>query len=328
MARWIRFGFCVAVVLVLAYCLIGIVLTGPIVVRPPKLEFEVGVSPERMQQTVRLLCSDFAPRDYRHPENLDRAADWIAERFREMGLQVSFQDYEIHEGRFRNVVAYRPGTDPGLGVIVVGAHYDAYGGFPGADDNASGVAVLLELARTPPQPVTRAGRYFVAFSTEEPPFFGSDSMGSYVFAKSLVDQDIQVELMIALDAVGYYTDKPDSQHFPVPLFAPLYPDRGNFIAILGDLRSGKAIWRVKQRMVATKAIPVHSFRAPSTFGVDQSDHLWFRKLGMPGVMVTDTAYMRGDHYHTSRDTPDLLDYERMGRLVHALHGVLWDLELD
>ena len=153
-------------------------------------------------------------------------------------------------------------------------------------------------------------------------------MGRYVFAKSLVDQDIRVELMIALDVVGYYTDKPDSQHFPVPLFAPLYPDRGNFIAILGDLRSGKAIWRVKQRMVATKAIPVHSFRAPSALGVDQSDHLWFRRLGMPAVMVTDTAYMRGDHYHTSRDTPDLLDYERMGRLVHALHGVLWDLELD
>jgi len=328
MARWLRVGFGVTVVLVLFYCLIGILLTGPIVVRPPRLEFEVDASPARMRQTVELLCSEFAPRDYRHPDNLDRAADWIAARFTEMGLEVSFQDYEIEEGRFRNVVAYKPGTDPGLGVIVVGAHYDAYGGFPGADDNASGVAVLLELARTPPQPMTRAGRYFVAFATEEPPFFGSEAMGSHVFAKSLVEQGMQVQLMIALDVVGHFTDEPASQRFPVPLFAPLYPDRGNFIAVVGDLRSGKAIWRVKQRMVATKALPVHSFRAPDSLGVNLSDHLWFRKLGIQAVMITDTAYMRGDHYHTAGDTPDLLDYERMGRLVHAIHGVLWDLEID
>ena len=127
-----------------------------------------------------------APRDAGHGDSLDRAAEWIATELRAAGLEVAFQDYTLPEGRFRNVIGKSPGTAPAAGSLVVGAHYDAVAGSPGADDNASGVAVLLELARTLPQEATRATRYFVAFSTEEPPFFGTENMGSAHFAESLI----------------------------------------------------------------------------------------------------------------------------------------------
>jgi hypothetical protein len=321
----LRVGFGVGVVLVLIVCLIGIALTGPVVVRSPPRSVHVLVSGESLRSTVERLCTDFAPRDYRHPENLDRAADWLAAEFREAGYRVELQDYTTEQGRFRNVVAFQPGTDPKAGNVVIGAHYDAVEGSPGANDNASGVAVLLELARTLPQRSVREGRYFVAFSTEEPPFFRGEGMGSHVFASRLKETGVPVSLMIALDLVGYYSEEPKSQSFPFPGVGLLYPDHANFIAVVGDMGSGSSILRVKRGLMSSKTIDVHSFRAPTAVpGVDWSDHSAFRQLGYPAVLISDTAFMRYDHYHTASDTPDRLDYVMMASLVQALHGLLWD----
>lgn len=309
----------------LLLCLTGILITGPIVPKPPRLDLDIAPSSARLRRDVVRLVEEFSPRSYRNAANLDRAADWIGAELEAAGLEVEYQSYEIDAGRFRNVIGVHRGVERDGPVLVVGAHYDAFEEFPGANDNASGVAVLLELARTRPQRVVHTDRYFVAFCTEEPPQFRSDQMGSAAFARELERRTIEVELMIALDVVGYYSDTPGSQRFPLPGLGLLYPDRGDFVAVVGDLSSGNAIRRVKYGMRRTRAIPVHSFRAPPRFApVDLSDHFSFRRLGMPAIQVTDTAFMRYPYYHTAGDTVEKLDYERMAALVTALHGVLWD----
>ena len=221
------------------------------------------------------------------------------------------------------MIATRRGSDPDLGAIVIGAHYDAYGEMPGADDNASGVAVLLELTRTLPDQAPRRTWIFVAFANEEPPFFTTEDMGSHHFVRKLIDEGTPVELMIALDLVGYFSDEAGSQRVPLSLLRLYYPSTGNFIGIVGDTGSGRWIRRVKRGMRSANALPVLSFRAPTWVpGVDWSDHYWFRQLGLPGVLVTDTAMMRTPHYHRATDTPETLDYQRMAAVVQALHGVL------
>ena len=184
-ASLFRIGLATIIGLVFIGSLLGILLSGPIVVRQP-LELDVDISTERLRADVEKLCSEFTPRSYRHIDTLDRVAEWIAEEFRAAGLEVDYQEYELAEGTYRNVIARRPSADPSAGVVIVGAHYDAYADFPGADDNASGVAVLLELARTLPDQLPQRNHWFVAFSTEEPPFFGSDMMGSYKLASKLL----------------------------------------------------------------------------------------------------------------------------------------------
>ena len=308
-----------------ALAVAGLVVRGPVALRSPGDFERRPVSPERLEETVRELCGTFTPRSYSNGENLDRAAAWIGDRFREAGLDVSEQVYTLTEGEYRNVIAIRKGSDPDRGVVIVGAHYDAYGEMQGADDNASGVAVLLELARTLPENPPSRTQMFVAFSTEEPPFFTTEAMGSYHFARHIVDSGTEVDLMIALDLVGYFSDEPGSQLFPVPLLRLFYPSRGNFIGVVGDMGAGRWIRRVKRGMRSQDELPVLSFRAPTFVpGVDWSDHYWFRELGLPGVLVTDTAMMRTPHYHRATDTPDTLDYERMAGVVQALHGVLQD----
>ena len=324
----LRGAFFAATALLFLGSLLAIGITGPVVVRVSKLQLDVDVSPDRLRSDVLRLSGEFYPRDYRHPDNLDAVAEWIADEFRRAGLEVTLQDYEIREGRFRNVVGFRPGRERGGPVRVIGAHYDAYGELPGADDNASGVAALLELTRTLRPETPRLDQYFVAFSTEEPPFFGSADMGSAFFARTLVERDVDVDLMIALDGVGYFSDTPGSQGTPVAGLGLLYPRRGNFVAVVGDLRSGESIKRVKIHLRSMTDLPVHSFRGPVAIGgVDWSDHRSFRELDYPAVLITDTAFMRNPHYHTSHDTPETLDYVRLAEVVRGLHAIVWDRDV-
>jgi hypothetical protein len=324
--RTLKITIATLIVVSFVGALVGILVTGPVVVPQRLLDLDVAPSASRMRAAVETLCGDFGPRDYRDPDALMAAAEWIASEFEAAGgLQVSFQDYELPDGTFRNVIAFRPGATPDAPVVVVGAHYDAYGGFPGADDNASGVATLLELAHTLPEGPPRFGQYLVAFSTEEPPFFGTDDMGSFRFAGKLVSEGVDVSLMIALDMVGYFSDEPGSQDMPLDLMSWLYPDEGNFLAVAANPANGVPIRRVKQGMLAIRALPVHSFRAPGWIGgVDNSDHLSFWKHDIPAVLVTDTSFYRNPNYHTGNDTPETLDYERMVAVVRSLHGVLWN----
>jgi len=325
LASALRVLVLLAIVVGFLVSLLAIVVTGPVVVRTPRFEPDLSRAPsaERLRDHVETLSRRLAPLDASHPERLRDASGWIADTLRDCGLAVEYEDYTVRGAPYRNVVAWRAGADPGAGVTVIGAHYDTFRGYPGADDNASGVAVLLELACTLPAEPTRSGLLLAAFSTEEPPLFGGAEMGSHVFAAGLVRREVPVTLMIALDAVGCYSNAPGSQRFPVPGLGLFYPDRGSFVAVVGDLTSGAAIQRVKLGLLSARSIPVQSFRAPARLrGVDWSDHRSFRRLGLPAVLVTDTAFLRNPRYHTAQDTADTLDYEKMAALVLALHGVV------
>jgi len=187
------------------------------------------------------------------------------------------------------------------------------------------VAAMLELARTLPEGPPRFAQYFVAFSTEEPPYFGTEQMGSWFFAEKLVADGVAVSLAVVLDMVGYFTDEPGSQRMPLDALSWLYPDEGNFIAVAANPSNGVPIRRVKQAMMAVRELEVHSFRAPNWIkGVDWSDHRSFWAHELPAVLVTDTSFYRNPNYHTAGDTPNTLDYEGMVKVVKSLHGVLWN----
>jgi hypothetical protein len=281
---------------------------------------------------LEMLAGTLAPRDVDHPENLELAAAYVEARLREATPRVASERYEatfradLPRQPVRNLVAsFGPENGPR---VVVGAHYDAfgmYGSNPGADDNASGTAGLLELAR-----LLRGQRLarrvdLVAFTLEEPPFFGSAAMGSRVRARALRAAGVEVEAMIGLEMIGYFSAR---QPWPSALLALVYPRRGDFAGVVGRPLDRGLARRVKRWMrvpaaAGNPAVPVYSFNGPTMMGTDASDHASFWLEGFPAVMVTDTAFMRNPHYHGPGDRPETLDYPRMATIVDGvLNAVL------
>lgn len=282
------------------------------------------VDPARLEAHVRKLAVDFSPRDINHLENLDLAAAYIASELTQAGGSISEQRYRVENRSFRNVIArFGPDTPER---IVVGAHYDAFGALPGADDNASGVAGLIELARLlgAHPPALRID--LVAFSTEEPPYFGTTGMGSSVHALSLRKENASVRAMLSLEMIGYFSDERGSQHFPAGILSAFYPSTGNFIGVVGRVSDGLLARRVKSAMSEAAPLPVYSVSAPSVIpGVDFSDQLNYWHAGYKAVMITDTAFYRNVNYHTQRDTPEKLDYKRMAMVVEGVYAAVTDL---
>ena len=273
------------------------------------------VDPERLRKHVIALSETFAPRDYTHVENLDRAAAYIREQFRLAGAEVSEQAFVVDSQHYRNVIAHF-GPESG-DRIVVGAHYDVCGPYPGADDNASGIAGLIELARID----------LVAFTLEEPPFFRTEQMGSAVHAESLVEAHAKLRAMLCLEMIGYFADERGSQNYPMPELKALYPDKGNFIALVGTLDDIRLLRRVKQAMVNANDLPLRSINAPrSLTGVDFSDHLNYWNHNFPALMITDTAFYRNKRYHHPEDVISTLDFGRMAKVVEQVHAAVLKLE--
>ncbi|HEV2708002.1 MAG TPA: M28 family peptidase [Pyrinomonadaceae bacterium] len=279
----------------------------------------------RLSAHVRALSETFAPRDAAHTENLDRVADYLRAEFERAGAQVSEQPFRVGARTYRNVIAsFGP---PDAERVVVGAHYDTAGSQPGADDNASGVAGLLELARLVGHaPPTGARLDLVAYTLEEPPYFRSADMGSRVHADSLRSAGVRVRAMLSLEMIGYFSDAEESQQFPVALLKAFYPSRGNFITVVGRFGRGGLVRRVKRAMTGATELPVYSINAPrSVPGVDFSDHLNYWNVGYEAAMITDTAFYRNPHYHDSTDTADTLDYRRMASVVEGVHAAVLEL---
>jgi Zn-dependent M28 family amino/carboxypeptidase len=248
--------------------------------------------------------------------DLETPARYIERAFSSQGLKFSIQEF-ISAGRtVRNIEA-------GSGPIVVGAHYDTVPGSPGADDNASAVAVLIELAallKNEALPIR-----FVAFANEEMPYFLGPEMGSWVWAKRARERGEPVRAMFSLEMLGYYRDAPGSQQYPAPL-GLFYPDRADFIAFVGDL-GARGLVRRSIKLFREKAVfPSEGVAAPGFIpGVGWSDHWSFRREGFDAIMITDTAFYRYPHYHLPSDTPEKLDYERMARVTLGLAAMLKDL---
>ncbi|MCC6621391.1 MAG: M28 family peptidase [Deltaproteobacteria bacterium] len=281
-----------------------------------------GDLPARLEADVRHLVTAFAPRDHAHPENLDRAARWIEERFAAAGArQIVTQIFEVDGRAYRNVVAsFGPGSESGERAfvrVVVGAHYDTAGPLPGANDNGSGVAALLELARRLGASPPAARVELVAWTLEEPPYFATRDMGSAVHARSLVAQRKHVRAVISLETIGVYHDAPGTQTYPDPAMAARYGDRGDFLALVGRLEEAPLLARVAPAFAGLVRAEV--LAAPeSVTGVGFSDHRSYWPYGFPAIMLTDTAFFRSDTYHTAADTPDKLDYARLARVADGV----------
>ncbi|MGD0883922.1 MAG: M28 family peptidase [Thermodesulfovibrionales bacterium] len=274
--------------------------------------------------TVQYLSQDIGERSYLDVKKLTMVADFIEERFRACGCSVKRQPFSYGSGIYHNVIGEISSShDAKDGILVIGAHYDTVVGTPGADDNASGIAGLLELARlTALSPHRRTVR-FVAFSLEEPPVFMTSRMGSHVYARSLKDEGIPVFGMISLEMLGYYCDVNDCQYYPLSIFRWFYPEKGNYIAFVGNIASRSFTNKLKRSFASVSSLPLESLNGVSVIpGVDFSDHRSFWKFGFPAFMITDTAFYRNPNYHGPGDTPDTLDYQRMAELVAGLHKAL------
>lgn len=276
-----------------------------------------------LEATVRVLSEHIGIRSYRDMDKLNQTAEYIEEKLRSYGCAVKRQSFQYNTGTYHNITGEVEGTERTEGVLVIGAHYDTVAGSPGADDNASGVAGLLELARLSARNPLAVTTRFAAFSLEEPPVFRTSRMGSLVYAKSLKEEDVKVHGMISLEMIGYYSDSKGSQFYPLSPFRWFYPDRGDFIAFVGNILSKPFTARVKRAFQSYSKLPVESLNTVSLIpGVDFSDHRSFWKFGFPAFMITDTAFFRNPNYHGPSDTAETLDYGRMAELVSGLYSAL------
>ncbi len=309
----------------------------------PPAAAETTVLRDNLSRHVHVLAGDIGERNLAAYAGLNRAADYALAQMSGNGLLMRNQEYQAKPGllrgkwtgagrgrqTYRNIIGEIRGTSRPEEIVVVGAHYDsvAVKGCRGANDNASGVAATLELARAfAGRPQARTLR-FVAFANEEPPFFWSAGMGSYVYAKECRAKDEKIVAMLTPETIGYYSDRPGSQRYPLPFFSWFHPRTGNFVAWVANDAGSKALHR--------RCLKV--FREHSTFPADgavvpkwiphaaSSDHWAFAKVGYPALMITDTAMYRYRQYHTAHDDPDRLDYAKMAQVVAGLHAVVADL---
>ena len=272
----------------------------------------------RLRRHVMVLAGEIGERNVWRPSALQAAAEYITAEFSSLGYQVAPQAYQARGVRCQNLEITAKGAERAGEIIVVGAHYDTVPGSPGADDNASGVAGVIEIARELSHVQMKRTVKLVAFVNEEPPFFYSSDMGSKVYADAARARGDDIRMMLSLEMLGCYTDAPHSQRYP-PLLRWFYPERGTFIAFVSNLRSRRALATLVRAFKANCDFPVEYLASPAFVpGVAWSDQLSFWRAGYPAVMVTDTAFYRYPHYHRASDTPDRIRYSDMARVVDGL----------
>ena len=266
---------------------------------------------ERLRRHVTVLA------EKERNDDLERAARYIASALEAHGVAVESDWFTSRGRKVRNL------RTPGPATIVAGAHYDSVFRSPGANDNASGVAVTIELAAILAK--EKLGIRFVAFANEESPYFRGREMGSWHSARQSRERGEELRAMISLEMLGYYRDEPGSQRYPAPL-GFFYPDTANFVAFVGDLAVRELVHKAIASFRRHAQFPSEGVSAPALIpGVDWSDHWSFRQHGYPAIMVTDTAFNRYPHYHLPSDTPEKLDYERMARVTLGLAAMLREL---
>jgi hypothetical protein len=280
----------------------------------------------RLKAHVVKLSIDIGKRDLFRASNrnLRASLDYISAQLKSYGYEVEYQEYPSAGVMVKNIVAVKPGLATPGEIVVVGAHYDSCDN-PGADDNASGVAGMLELARRlAGKPSSRTIK-FAAFVNEEPPFFRSKDMGSLVYASQAAGKKEDIKAAIVLEMIGYYSNQPFSQHYP-PLIGVFYPNKGGYIALVSNFASRRLAAEIGDSFKRASALPLESAVLPAFVpGVDFSDHRSFWKYGYPAVMFTDTAFYRNNNYHKETDLPETLDYARMAYFMDGLEAAVLDL---
>ncbi len=277
---------------------------------------------------VYTLADQIGERNLMLPEALHAAERYIAEQWEAQGYSVNRLAYAVRGVECANLEIARHGNRHAGEVVLIGAHYDTVFGSPGADDNASGVAALLELSRLFMSAVPQRTVRFVAFVNEEAPFFAGRYMGSLIYAKAAKQRGDRIRFMVSLEMLGCYYDTPNSQRYPV-LLKYAYPDRGNFIAFISNRRSRASLLRLVRAFRRHSEFPIEYLAAPFFVpGVALSDHFSFWRQGYSAIMVTDTAFYRNPWYHTAGDRPDRLHYESFAAVVQGLYSALLDCAND
>jgi hypothetical protein len=277
---------------------------------------------ERLRRHVEVLASEIGERNVFRPAALRAAADYIRGEWGRQGYQVASQRYDVGGVTSENLEITVRGKTKSNEIILVGAHYDTVQGSPGANDNASGVAAMLEISRDFVSFGTERTVRFVAFVNEEPPFFASGQMGSAVYSKTARDRGDDIRLMVSLEMLGSYSDRPGSQSYP-PLLRFFYPARANFVAMVSNFPSRQALQELARAFRAGSDFPLETLAAFEFVpGLAWSDQLSFWRQGYAAAMVTDTAFYRYPHYHRASDTPEKLDYPSMSRVVLGLRNAI------
>jgi len=291
---------------------------------PPLTEKEVAFR-DGLRQDVEKLADEIGERNVVHYQNLSTAEDFIEKSFEEAGYEVRRHGYQVSGKTCYNIEVEISGTAKANEIIIIGGHYDSVIGCPGANDNATGVAAVLALGRAfAGKKISRTLR-FVAFVNEEPLFFKTPQMGSFVYAKGCRERGEKIVAMVSLETIGYYSNEAGSQDYPFPI-GLFYPSTGNFIAFVGNISSRGLVREVVASFRRQVKFPSEGGAFPSIIpGVGWSDHWAFWRMGYPAVMVTDTAPFRYPYYHTAQDTPDKIHYDYLTRVVDGLKLVVGEL---
>ena len=286
--------------------------------KPTKAELETA---EALDRHVTKLAGEIGERNL-WANSLPPTVDYLTEELNQSGYTVMNQPFEAYNHKFENLWVEVPGGEKGNEIVVVGAHYDTVRGSPGADDNGSGTAAVLRLAKVFANVSLPRTLRFVFFANEEPPFFKNEGMGSVAYAEECRSRGDDIVAMYSMESMGFFSDEPDSQGYPPP-FNFFYPTSGNFIGFIGDRSSAPLVRRSLRTFRESASVPSEGVAAPTWInGVDFSDHWSFIQAGYPGIMVSDSAFFRNEHYHTEGDLPETLDYDRMGRVVVGMESVI------
>ena len=286
----------------------------------PRSEFQKEGVIKNLYKHVAHLSVKIGERHLWRNGSLSQAAEYIESILTSYGYEVWRQTYSCYSKNVSNLIVEKKGNDKE--VLIIGAHYDTVPGTPGADDNASGLAGLLELARLHQFCSNRKTLIFAAFANEEPPCFGTPHMGSMVYAKNVRDQKTPVEVMISLEMIGYFS-KETIQRYPLPGMAFFYPKTGDYIGVVGNFRSSKYVSLFKKGIRRYSRIDSRSLKAPEFFGgINLSDNYSFWHHGFRAIMITDTSFFRNRNYHLEMDTIDTLHFEQMAEVVRGLHLTL------
>lgn len=291
---------------------------------PPPLTSEELVLRDELKADVQKVAGEIGERNVQRCPQLLAAADFIEQSFASAGLQPRRDGYDAHGKLCENIEVEIPGSSNEI--VVIGAHYDSVFGSPGANDNGSGVAAVLALARRfAGKPRARTLR-FVAFANEEPGYFQTELMGSSVYASRCKRRGESIVAMLSLETIGYYSNAPGSQNYPAPGLGAIYPRTGNFIGFVGNLSSRGLVRQTLRAFRVQATLPSEGAALPASIpGVGWSDHWAFWQNGYRAIMITDTAPFRYPYYHQATDTPEKLDYDAMARLVRGLEDVVADL---